>query len=298
MVALMVAVTVAVLLLAVLVAGLLRSHADILRALHSLGAGVGDPTAAGSATDGAATPGPVPVPLGMGPPMPPERSSTGAPTIAGHTPGGDAVALSVATTGHLTLLAFLSSGCASCQTFWQALGSRLDLPPELGEEVRVQIVTKGPELEVPAEVAARAGGARVVMSTEAWSDYEVPGAPFFALVDGGRGRRIGEGVTNQVPQLLDLVRRAVLERNGTSLAPSAAGGPPGGAVAGAVAETGPQRELSNDQALAAAGIFPGDPSLYPGSLDDLYGRNHGARRSEPPTPAEAPTPATTAEGPS
>ena len=31
-------------LLAVLVAGLLRSHADILKALHDLGAGVGEPT--------------------------------------------------------------------------------------------------------------------------------------------------------------------------------------------------------------------------------------------------------------
>ena len=44
MVALIVVLTVLVFLLTILVAGLLRSHADILRALHSLGAGVGDPT--------------------------------------------------------------------------------------------------------------------------------------------------------------------------------------------------------------------------------------------------------------
>ena len=43
MVALSVILGVVVLLLAVLVAGLLRSHADILKALHDLGAGVGDP---------------------------------------------------------------------------------------------------------------------------------------------------------------------------------------------------------------------------------------------------------------
>ena len=45
MVALVVVVTFVVLLLSVLVAGLLRSHADILRSLHELGVGVGDPAA-------------------------------------------------------------------------------------------------------------------------------------------------------------------------------------------------------------------------------------------------------------
>ena len=46
------------------------------------------------------------------------------------------------------------------------------------------------------------------MSTSAWADYEVPGAPFFVLVDGRRSRRIGEGIANTFPQVLDLVRRA------------------------------------------------------------------------------------------
>ena len=41
MVALAIALSAVVLLLAVLVAGLLRSHADILKALHDLGLGVG-----------------------------------------------------------------------------------------------------------------------------------------------------------------------------------------------------------------------------------------------------------------
>ena len=45
MLALVIVETLLVIGLAVLVAGLLRSHADILRALHSLGAGVGDPAA-------------------------------------------------------------------------------------------------------------------------------------------------------------------------------------------------------------------------------------------------------------
>ena len=34
---------------------------------------------------------------------------------------------------------------------------------------------------------------------------------------------------------------------------------------------GPAREGANDRELAAAGVMPGDPSLYPSSLADLYG---------------------------
>ena len=49
MIALVVVSTFVVLVLGVLVAGLLRSHADILRSLHELGVGVGDPAAAATA---------------------------------------------------------------------------------------------------------------------------------------------------------------------------------------------------------------------------------------------------------
>ncbi len=45
MVALVIVSTFVVLVLGILVAGLLRSHADILRSLHELGVGVGDPSA-------------------------------------------------------------------------------------------------------------------------------------------------------------------------------------------------------------------------------------------------------------
>jgi hypothetical protein len=34
---------------------------------------------------------------------------------------------------------------------------------------------------------------------------------------------------------------------------------------------GPERERSNDRELLAAGVLPGDSSLYPRSLADLYG---------------------------
>ncbi len=126
MVALVLVLTFVVLLLGVLVAGLLRSHADILKALHDLGAGVGDPSASGlgehghqSDVDHSARA--VAVPFSMGPALPGERDAVSAPTISGVTPDGDALAMTL--TGHdtLTLVAFLSSGCSTCAGFWEAL---------------------------------------------------------------------------------------------------------------------------------------------------------------------------------
>ena len=123
MIALAIVLSIVVLLLSVLVAGLLRSHADILKALHDLGAGVGEPTGSDphdqSSARAAGPQGPISVPLTMGPPLPGERSSISAPTIAGVTPSGDALAVAPSGSDQLTLLAFLSSGCASCAGFWK-----------------------------------------------------------------------------------------------------------------------------------------------------------------------------------
>ena len=73
-----------------------------------------------------------------------------APAVAGVTPSGDARAVAVDNTDHLTLLGFLSSGCATCSTFWEALQA----PEHLGlpGHTRIVIVTKGPDREIPAEV--------------------------------------------------------------------------------------------------------------------------------------------------
>jgi hypothetical protein len=271
--ALVVVLGVVVALLGVLVAGLLRSHADILRALHDLGVGGGEPVgnaqhdhqhneAHGSGADGRGA-GPVRVPLTMGPPLPGERNSTSAPTVVGVDPRGDALAVMVTGNDHLTLLAFLSSGCATCAGFWAAFRT----PGQLGlsPRIRLAVVTKGPEMEIPAEVAAQAPpGVSVVMSTDAWGDYEVPGSPFFVLIDGASGRRIGEGVANRFDQVVELVRRAEADARVFSL----------GSTSRGLAEglDGPERELDNDRELMDAGIMPGDPSLYPASLDEIYGR--------------------------
>jgi hypothetical protein len=254
-VALVIVSTFVVLLLGILVAGLLRSHADILRALHELGVGVGDPSAAPAVA--------VPVTLST-----PAASPVfgAAPAVAGVTPTGDARAIAVDNSDDLTLLGFLSSGCTGCATFWDALQDpgRLELP----DRTRVVIVTKGPDREVPSEVRSRTTGrVPVVMSTDAWLDYQVPGSPFFVLVDGATGNKLGQGVASQVGQLAELVRRAEHDRSSAGAGRGRREGSLGG----------PARETAADEVLAAAGILPGDPSLYPRTLDDVFPHGHALR---------------------
>ena len=265
MVALVVVLTLVVVLLAVLVAGLLRSHADILKALHDLGVGVGEPSVATGHDPGRAGPRPAAVPLTLGPPLAPGRDSTAAPVVAGVTPGGDALAVAPAGTGGLTLLAFLSTGCSSCAGFWESFRApgRIGLP----DGTRLVVVTKGDDRELPGEVAALAApGLAVIMSNDAWTDYEVPGSPFFVLVDGASGRRVGEGVANDFRQVVDLVRRAEVDATASAA---------GNGADRDVGIDGPARESANDAELRAAGVLPGDPSLYPTSLEDLYGPPDG-----------------------
>ncbi len=258
--ALVVVTTFLVLLLGLLVAGLLRSHADILRSLHELGVGVGDPASGSRNPEGGAGTGPVPIDL-----APSGAPALGpAPAVAGLTPDGNAAAFAPDNSDRLTLLGFLSSGCTSCAGFWRAFGQPEQL--RLPDGTRVVIVTKGPELEITAQVQAMAtGNVPVIMSTEAWHDYQVPGSPFFVLVDGASGRKVGQGVANHVSQLVELVRRA--EIDGASGAHRSRRAAP---TTGLVGVDGPGREAAADEVLQAAGILPGDPSLYPQSLDDVF----------------------------
>jgi hypothetical protein len=47
---------------------------------------------------------------------------------------------------------------------------------------------------------------------------------------------------------------------------------------------GPERESANDRELMAAGILPGDPSLYPSSLEEIYGPAGGPAGGRPGGP--------------
>src|SRR5215469_7822664 len=104
MTVLVVGLTVAVALLGLLVTGLLRAHADVLRALHQLGVNL-DPSRSDSDSSVTAVP-----PPGVRP-TPGRPPDTALIDLTGATPSGDAVGVAVADVSHDTLLAFLSSGC-------------------------------------------------------------------------------------------------------------------------------------------------------------------------------------------
>jgi hypothetical protein len=209
----------AIALLGVLVAGLLRSHAEILRRLHELGAGLD--------LDG---------PSAARPPAGPPPAGDRRP-VAGETPGGDVVSVALDRPGELTLLLFLSSGCGTCAPWWERLGQGLP-------GVRVVAVARDAAEESPSALASLApDSVTVVMASEAWERFSVPGSPYAVLVDGTTGAAIGDGVARSWEQLASLVaqhlgdRRARLDGDG--------------------------RERRADAELLAAGIHPGHPSLHP-----------------------------------
>ncbi len=207
--------TLLLVLLVLLVGGLLRSHAEILRRLDELQPG-GTATAA------------------------PSRTSTAAHDISGASLAGDAMHVGVTRPGSATLLAFLTSGCSTCAAFWEAFA---DPRTRLPEGVGLLVVTKDASHESPVRLRELApSGVRVVMSSRAWLDYDVPASPYFVHVDG-RGELAGEGTAQRFDQVLSLLRDATDDL---------AGG-----------EGSAERALRVERELTAAGIGPDHPSLRP-----------------------------------
>jgi hypothetical protein len=259
--ALVVLQTIVLAVLVVLVLGLLRTHADVLRRLHDLGAGLYDERPEGAAASGG-NGGTVDTNSTLAADIANRVASGVAPPggaldalpadIAGVDPRGDAVHIGVAGDGRLTLLAFLSSGCTTCGGFWDAFHRGEPLVLDGRTRPRLVVVTKGPEHEHTTLVASRppADGA-VVMSSAAWGDYEVPASPYFVLVDGTLGV-IGEGSAASFGQLAGLLERATTDRG----VARQAGGP------AASADDDPHAESRIDRDLLRAGITPGHPALY------------------------------------
>lgn len=228
--------TIVVGVLALLVAGLLRSHAVILRRLHELGAGVDD------------APAPPEQPPDLDLPSPPAvTEGRAAADLVGVGPRGEAQAIRVVGTRHDTVLAFLSSGCATCHVFWDEL--RNTAPPR---GTRLIVVTKGEDSESPTAVADVAPpDVTVVMSSQAWTDYEVPGSPYVVHVDGQSGRVRGEGTGPSWEQVQRMLLRGAVDLDARREI-----------GAGRKAAADAHREQEVDQVLLAAGIEPGHPSLY------------------------------------
>ncbi len=185
---------VAIVLLGILVVGLLRSHAEILRKLHELGAGL-DPDATAGVTSA---------------PAPVRRTASTGFDVSGTTPGDEAVRIGVVGARQSTLVAFLSSGCLTCGGFWETFAQtdRLAIPGG----ARLVIVTKGPEAESESRIRELAPAAfPVVMSTEAWLEYKVPATPYFVYVDGPSGRILGEGSAQTWDQVRSLWSQALAD---------------------------------------------------------------------------------------
>ena len=244
---------IAVGVLALLVFGLLRTHAEILRALDR----------AGISLDGEETPGAAAGVVA-------ERSETGVPAgpagardLVGTVPAGGPTKIAVTGVAHLTLLAFLSSGCRTCKRFWEAFAvPDLKLP---GGDTRLVIVGQDPAHDSESAMADLVPpGVKAVLSSAAWADYDVPGSPYFALVEGSEGRVVGAGSALRWEQLRDLLEQALDDAGLSSVAGSQSPRAP-------ARRSGRSRALRADEALRSAGVGPGHPSLYGGEPDSNRG---------------------------
>ncbi|WP_375497951.1 hypothetical protein [uncultured Jatrophihabitans sp.] len=249
MLALVLVETVLLAVLTVLVAGLLRAYGTVLQRLHQL--------------DGSGTPGRQFDLLPLARPMPPLDTpepaitdSGAAHDIAGETLDGQLVSARVTDVEHDTLLLFLSSGCSSCEVFWTELAQPVPLPTG----TRLLVVPQGPREESRSDLLAMApDGLDVIMSSDAWRDYEVPGSPHIVFVDGRTGRIRGEGTGQSLRQVCELLARStgdVAFVNGIGV------GVPSADVRKPARDA--EQEALVDRELLAAGIVPGDPRLYGG----------------------------------
>ena len=186
-------------LMALVLVGLLRSHAEILRRLPE------DEHDHEHEHDGRA--------VGEEPRIPshlpgPRAGSTAVVDIAGSTLDGGQIAIAPAKTD--TLLAFLSTGCLTCRTFWEGLqpGRREPLP----EDARVVIVVKDRDMESPSRLQELAPpDLPVVMSSQAWEDYGVTMSPYFLFVGAYSGEVRSEGAASSWQQVRSLLADAIAD---------------------------------------------------------------------------------------
>jgi hypothetical protein len=216
--------TVLLVVTGLLVAGMLRTHADIMRALN-----LGPADASQAATTDAELPAP--------PASVDERLSAPAAPLEGVNLDLDLMSFEMHGEGG-TLLGFLSSGCLACLRLWDELSSpsnRLALPAK----GRFIVVVKDPVEESLAKLRELAPAIHpVVMSSQAWSDYNVPGAPYFVWIDGATATIRGVGASDRIEGVLKLLSDHLAEENL------------------------PEARAEEERQLRSAGIYPGHPSLY------------------------------------
>jgi hypothetical protein len=210
--------TMLLVLLSFLMVGMLRSHAEILRRLPASededeagssaspihversanGHGTGTGRIHGASEPAGGIPDHLPTP---------RPEVTPAHDIAGRTLDGASVVLSV-TGAENTLVAFLSSGCLTCRTFWDGLQPSARRP--LPSDPRVIVVTKDTQMESPARLRELASpDVPVVLSSAAWEAYGIPMSPYFLYVDGPSGEVRSEGAASSWEQVSSLLADAI-----------------------------------------------------------------------------------------
>jgi hypothetical protein len=205
--ALVVVETLVLALVSVIVVALLRSHAEILRRLPEAEPET-EADEAGSPADRDT------MVLADAPAIPehlpaPRRRATEAHDISGTTLDADPVVVSMRS-GTNTVLAFLSTGCLTCRTFWDGL--RPDVRQPLPGDARVVVVVKDPAFESPSKLRELApADATVVQSSAAWEAFGVSMSPYFCFVEGVSGTVRSEGSAMTWEQVSSLLRDALLD---------------------------------------------------------------------------------------
>jgi hypothetical protein len=205
--------TIVLALLSVVVVALLRSHAEVLSRLPVLEDDEhehdhdGGPQALSISSGPNTTQVPSHLPA-------PRGSATPAHDVAGETLQGEAAAVSMST-GRPTLVAFLSSGCLTCRTFWEGLRPEVRRP--LPQGARLIVVVKDRAFESPSKLAELASDdvladVLVVHSSQAWEDFDISMSPYFCFVDGGGDVR-SEGAATTWDQVHSLLADALADED-------------------------------------------------------------------------------------
>jgi hypothetical protein len=138
------------------------------------------------------------------------------------------------------------------------------------------VVAKGPDEESASQLRTLAGpDLEVVQSSGAWTDYGVPGSPYFVYVEDGT--ITGEGSSTTWAQVRDMMGQSVAD---TADARRRAGHDPDVPRPPGFVQLRPMQDYADlarsDRELHRAGIHPGHASLYqqPDGTDGDPGAAH------------------------
>ena len=204
-----VGLVVAVALLAVVVVAQGRALTAAGRRLELLERRVGRGERRGADRAQAPEPAAVPVPEGPvhrepAPAAPTAEPEGDAVDVRGADPEGQPTLIPLEATAQPTLLAFLSTSCGICVGLWERLRAG-ELQQEAPGIVPV-VVTKDAAQEDGDRIRTLASAeVPVVLSSEAWDDYEVPGSPYVMVISAAPGSVTTEG---SVATWQDVVRMA------------------------------------------------------------------------------------------